>query len=47
VIDAVLFDLDGVLVDSEELWDRSRREVVEATGGRWTPEAAEAMIGMS
>ena len=46
-MDAVLFDLDGVLVDSEELWDRSRRQVVEESGGRWTPEATEAMIGMS
>ncbi|WP_243790521.1 HAD family phosphatase [Saccharopolyspora gloriosae] len=44
---AVLFDLDGVLVDSEQLWDRIRREVVAAHGGRWADGATEAMQGMS
>jgi HAD superfamily hydrolase (TIGR01509 family) len=47
MIDAVIFDLDGVLVDSESLWDQSRREVVEETGGRWLPDATDAMLGMS
>jgi HAD superfamily hydrolase (TIGR01509 family) len=47
VIDAVIFDLDGVLMDSEPLWDQARREVVELTGGRWLPGATEAMMGMS
>ncbi|SDP80794.1 haloacid dehalogenase superfamily, subfamily IA, variant 3 with third motif having DD or ED [Actinopolyspora xinjiangensis] len=44
---AVLFDLDGVLVDSEQLWDRIRREVAEEHGGRWTEGASEHMMGMS
>ncbi|MCA1190177.1 MULTISPECIES: HAD family phosphatase [unclassified Saccharopolyspora] len=44
---AVLFDLDGVLVDSEQLWDRIRRDVVAAHGGRWTDDATRAMQGMS
>jgi beta-phosphoglucomutase-like phosphatase (HAD superfamily) len=33
VIQAVVFDLDGVLVDSEQLWDQARREVVPGLSG--------------
>ncbi|PRW61906.1 HAD family hydrolase [Actinopolyspora mortivallis] len=44
---AVLFDLDGVLADSEHLWDRVRREVTAEFGGRWAEGATEAMMGMS
>jgi HAD superfamily hydrolase (TIGR01509 family) len=47
VIEAVVFDLDGVLVDSESVWDASRRAVVEDGGGRWREGATEEMIGMS
>jgi HAD superfamily hydrolase (TIGR01509 family) len=39
--------MDGVLVDSEQLWDEARREVVEQAGGRWRQGATEAMQGMS
>jgi HAD superfamily hydrolase (TIGR01509 family) len=46
-LDAVIFDLDGVLVDSEAMWDAARRAVVSDTGGRWLPEATNAMMGMS
>ena len=46
-MDAVIFDLDGVLVDSEQTWDEVRRAVVAEHGGRWTPEATRAMQGMS
>jgi len=42
-----VFDLDGVLIDSELVWDRARREVVEQAGGRWREGATEAMMGMS
>ena len=45
--DAALFDLDGVLVDSEQVWDEVRRAVVAERGGRWTDEATTAMQGMS
>jgi HAD superfamily hydrolase (TIGR01509 family) len=45
--DAVVFDLDGVLVESEQLWDAARRRVSEQQGGRWTPEATAEMQGMS
>lgn len=43
----MIFDLDGVLVDSEQLWDRIRRDVVAERGGRWIDGATEAMLGMS
>lgn len=42
-----MFDLDGVLIDSERLWDRARREVVVEAGGRWQQGASEEMMGMS
>jgi len=46
-VGAVVFDLDGVLVDSEERWDEARRELVADRGGTWTDEATHAMLGMS
>jgi HAD superfamily hydrolase (TIGR01509 family) len=46
-LEAVVFDLDGVLVDSETVWDAARRAVVEETGGRWKEGATRAMMGMS
>jgi len=45
--DAVVLDLDGVLVDSEERWDEARRELVAERGGTWKDGATEAMLGMS
>jgi HAD superfamily hydrolase (TIGR01509 family) len=47
VIEAVVFDLDGVLLDTEELWDEARRQIAEERGGRWRPDAQRAMMGMS
>jgi HAD superfamily hydrolase (TIGR01509 family) len=46
-MDAVVFDLDGVLVDSEQTWDEVRRAVVAEHGGTWTAEATRAQQGMS
>ena len=46
-IEAVIFDLDGVLIDSEGVWDAARREVAFEHGGHWTEDATYAMIGMS
>jgi HAD superfamily hydrolase (TIGR01509 family) len=47
VTDAVVFDLDGVLLDSEPLWDAARRQVTSENGGRWVDDATAAMQGMS
>jgi HAD superfamily hydrolase (TIGR01509 family) len=44
---AVIFDLDGVLVESESAWDQARRDLVARVGGTWKREAARAMLGMS
>jgi HAD superfamily hydrolase (TIGR01509 family) len=46
-IHAVIFDLDGVLIDSEERWAQAKEALVRETGGRWKPEASHAMLGMS
>lgn len=46
-MDAVVFDLDGVLVDSERTWDEVRRTVVAEHGGTWTEPATRALQGMS
>jgi beta-phosphoglucomutase-like phosphatase (HAD superfamily) len=47
MIEAVVFDLDGVLVDSEPVWADVRRELVAAHGGRLTGEAQGRLMGMS
>ena len=47
MIDAVIFDLDGVLLDSESAWLDAKRAVVDEWGGRWKEEASRAMLGMS
>jgi HAD superfamily hydrolase (TIGR01509 family) len=47
VIAAVIFDLDGLLIDSEGAWDRVRRAYVEERGGRWRESATGEMMGMS
>jgi len=44
---AVLFDMDGTLVDSEKLWDISLGALYEHLGGRLTPEVRESMVGGS
>jgi HAD superfamily hydrolase (TIGR01509 family) len=47
MIDAVVFDLDGVLIDSEEIWNEVREAVTRERGGRWHEGAQAAMMGMS
>ena len=47
MIDAVIFDLDGVLLDSESAWLAAKRAVVDEWGGTWKEEAGRAMLGMS
>ncbi len=47
MIEAVVFDLDGVLLDSEQVWDEVREQLVEERGGRWRDQAHTEMMGMS
>jgi len=47
MIEAVVFDLDGVIVDSEPVWEQVRQQVVAEHGGRWAPDAQQRLMGMS
>jgi HAD superfamily hydrolase (TIGR01509 family) len=47
MIAAVIFDLDGVLVDSESVWDAVREQLTRESGGRWHDHAQRDMMGMS
>lgn len=46
-IEAVVFDLDGVLIDTEEAWDATRRDLAADAGRPWPPDATVRMLGMS
>jgi HAD superfamily hydrolase (TIGR01509 family) len=46
-VEAVVFDLDGVLIDSEPVWEEVRRGLVAESGGRWRPDAQRRLMGMS
>jgi HAD superfamily hydrolase (TIGR01509 family) len=47
VVAAVVFDLDGVLIDSEPVWEQVRRQYVAEHGGRWRPDSQQRLMGMS
>jgi HAD superfamily hydrolase (TIGR01509 family) len=47
VTEAVIFDLDGVLLDSEQVWNQAKEQLVRERGGRWRDEAPRDMMGMS
>ena len=47
MIAAVVFDLDGVLIDSEPVWEQVRRGLVAEHGGRWAADAQHKLMGMS
>jgi HAD superfamily hydrolase (TIGR01509 family) len=47
VIEALVFDLDGVLIQTEELWDEVREGLAREAGGRYGPAEQRAMMGMS
>ena len=46
-VEAVIFDLDGVLMDSEQRWNGAKEQLVRDSGGRWRDNAPAAMMGMS
>jgi HAD superfamily hydrolase (TIGR01509 family) len=46
-LEAVIFDLDGVIVDSEHVWDAAREALARERGGRWHEGAQRDMMGMS
>jgi HAD superfamily hydrolase (TIGR01509 family) len=47
VIEAVVFDMDGVLIESEEIWDAVREAYARERGGRYDADIQRAMMGMS
>jgi HAD superfamily hydrolase (TIGR01509 family) len=47
MIEAVAFDLDGTLIESETVWEAARREVTESAEGRWRDDAQPSMMGLS
>jgi HAD superfamily hydrolase (TIGR01509 family) len=47
MIEAVVFDLDGVILDTEQVWDEVREELTRERGGRWHERAQADMMGMS
>ena len=47
MIEGVIFDLDGVLLDSEHVWDEVREQLARERGGRWHERAQREMMGMS
>ncbi len=47
MIEAVAFDLDGTLIESERRWEAARQDVTESAGGRWRDDAQPSMMGLS
>ena len=47
MIAAVVFDLDGVLIDSEQLWDEARQQLAAEHAVAWPDDASRSMLGMS
>ncbi|GAA4590093.1 HAD superfamily hydrolase (TIGR01509 family) [Actinoplanes octamycinicus] len=46
-IEAVVFDLDGVIIDTEEVWEEVRRAYVAEHGREFLPDSQDRMMGMS
>lgn len=43
----MIFDLDGVPLDSEQLWNRAKEQLTRCSGGRWHEDAPTVVLGMS
>ncbi|GAB0108232.1 HAD family phosphatase [Nocardia sp. JMUB6875] len=46
-IAAIVFDMDGVLIDTEPIWEEVRREYIAELDGRWLPDTQDRFMGMS
>ena len=44
---AVIFDLDGLLIDTEPIWEAARERIAREAGGSWPADAQTRMMGMS
>ncbi|MGW4534385.1 HAD family hydrolase [Nocardia sp. NPDC004340] len=44
---AIVFDMDGVLIDTEPIWEEVRREYIDEMRGRWLPDTQDRFMGMS
>ncbi len=47
LLKAVLWDMDGTIVDTEPYWIEAEHELVAAHGGRWSHEQAMQLVGQS
>lgn len=47
MIEAIIFDMDGLLVDSEPVWDRARKSMADEAGKDWNQEDHKAVMGVS
>ena len=47
MLQAAIFDLDGLLLDSEQVWSASKERLTRKRGGNWTAAAEHDMLGMS
>lgn len=47
MIEAIIFDMDGLLVDSEPVWDRARRDMAAEAGKTWNQDDHKAVMGVS
>ena len=47
MLEAVIFDNDGLLVDSEPVWDAARAAMAKANGKDWNEDDHKAVMGVS